>query len=292
MLKFSDLVQRDDHEPFVKQYRTTGSDGVGVVDLNYFEPATVQRKVEEFVLAVHLAPVRVKVDLAGQRRETYSYARGQFDVTPPDSSYASERYDAGTAIAVSLPNSAVREVLSEVAPRFDGDFGRLHETPAHSNLVLQICSQLVREFETSNRLGPLYADALIQALVFELFHSGHCVPAEIRSKVDRLSEAVLQRIDEFIDANAMQVVELRDLAALAAMPLATFSRLFKQTTGHTPYQYVLRRRLGRAQDLILTSRASLAEIAHDCGFSSQSHMNDVFRAKLDITPGRLRSKIE
>ena len=56
MLNFRELIQRDDHEPFIKYYRTTGSEGVGVADLNYFRPTTVQRKVEEFVLAVQLTP--------------------------------------------------------------------------------------------------------------------------------------------------------------------------------------------------------------------------------------------
>ncbi|MEO0764266.1 MAG: helix-turn-helix transcriptional regulator, partial [Pseudomonadota bacterium] len=98
----------------------------------------------------------------------------------------------------------------------------------------------------------------------------------------------MRLIDAFVDARCMAPVERRDLAGIAAMPVSTFSRLFKRTTGETPYQYVLRRRIARAAVLIRSDGRSLAQIAYDCGFASQSHMTDVFRAKLGVTPGRMR----
>jgi AraC family transcriptional regulator len=98
----------------------------------------------------------------------------------------------------------------------------------------------------------------------------------------------MKLIDEYIDQNGAAVVEMRDLAAIAALPLASFSRLFKQTHGQSPYQYVLQRRIQKAYGLIDRSTLSLAQIAFQCGFSSQSHMTDVFRNKLGVTPGQIR----
>ena len=57
----------------------------------------------------------------------------------------------------------------------------------------------------------------------------------------------------------------------------------------TPYQYVLDKRIERAQLMIETTSLSLAQISFASGFSSQSHMTDVFRAKLGMTPGKVRS---
>ncbi len=288
MSSFAELVEHADHKPHVRHYHTAGSRSVVVADLHYAKRTSVTYNVEEMVLAIGVKTAPLKLSISGAAREPYAYSRGEFDLTPANCCYSSERLGGGSTIAISLPRDLVRETLSEFAPDFDGDFRALHDRPHSSDLVLPICQRLLVELEGDSPMGPLYADTLVQSLILELFRLSTETRAEAKPATQELAETKLRMIDEYIDENAMATVELRDLARLVGMPIAKFSRAFKETAGHTPYQYVLRRRLGKAQDMIRCTSEPLAEIAYQCGFASQSHMTDVFRSKLGTTPGQMR----
>ena len=63
-----------------------------------------------------------------------------------------------------------------------------------------------------------------------------------------------------------------------------FARLFKQTTGITPHQYVIRCRIERAKELIQRGNLPLIEIATQVGFLDQSHLNRHFKRLVGVTP--------
>jgi AraC family transcriptional regulator len=76
-----------------------------------------------------------------------------------------------------------------------------------------------------------------------------------------------------------------ELAACAGLSPYHFARAFKRSTGESPHAFVLRRRIIRARQA-LAEGLPLAETAALCGFSSQSHFTERFRAQTGITPGR------
>ena len=106
-----------------------------------------------------------------------------------------------------------------------------------------------------------------------------------------LSDQALSRVFELIESDLTQDLGLSELAGAAELSAFHFARSFKAATGLPPHQYVMERRLARAQELLEGSHA-LAEIAYAVGFSSQSHMTDVFRKKLGVTPGKYRREVE
>ena len=79
-----------------------------------------------------------------------------------------------------------------------------------------------------------------------------------------------------------------ELAGVAAISLFHFTRVFRDALGLTPHRYVQRRRVERAKAMLLDPRAPLAQIAHACGFASQSHFGQVFKAHTGATPGQWR----
>lgn len=78
------------------------------------------------------------------------------------------------------------------------------------------------------------------------------------------------------------------MANAACVAPSHFGAIFKLATGETPYAFILRRRAEFARDLIVGTTDSLAQIAHDFGFSSQAHMTTVFRRFFQITPAAAR----
>ncbi len=67
-----------------------------------------------------------------------------------------------------------------------------------------------------------------------------------------------------------------------------FARMFRQSFGVPPHQYLLARRLARAQRLLRGSALPMGEVALMCGFSSASHFNQRFRQAMGATPGEYR----
>jgi AraC-like DNA-binding protein len=81
---------------------------------------------------------------------------------------------------------------------------------------------------------------------------------------------------------------LADVAQACGLPVGRLVRAFRETTGAPPYRWLRSYRVERAQDLLLNSALSLAQVAYDCGFADQSHFTRVFTAAVGATPGAWR----
>ena len=100
------------------------------------------------------------------------------------------------------------------------------------------------------------------------------------------------RVRAYIDGNLHRTIHIRDLSAVARRSPAHFSRKFKLSVGESPHAYVVGRRLQRACHLMMTSAASLSEIALSVGFSDQAHLCRLFRQSFGQSPANWRRERE
>jgi AraC-like DNA-binding protein len=98
----------------------------------------------------------------------------------------------------------------------------------------------------------------------------------------------IRRVTLHIETNLDTTVRTRDLAALVELSTFHFCRAFRDSFGDSPHGYVMRRRLERAQGLMLTTNTSLGQIAIDCGLADQAHFNRLFRRFVGESPGAWR----
>jgi AraC family transcriptional regulator len=96
------------------------------------------------------------------------------------------------------------------------------------------------------------------------------------------------RVRAYIDSNLHRTIHIRELSAVAHRSQAHFSRKFKLAFGGSPHSYLVRRRLERASHLMMTSAASLSEIALKVGFSDQSHLCRLFKQAFGQSPASWR----
>ena len=94
----------------------------------------------------------------------------------------------------------------------------------------------------------------------------------------------------FINNNFHEQLNIDQLARNSNMSRRNFFRKFRDLTGESPWQYIKKRRLAAAEELLKNSTLSLSEIASDCGFYDSNHLNCQFRKNFKCTPGSLRKK--
>jgi AraC family transcriptional regulator len=100
----------------------------------------------------------------------------------------------------------------------------------------------------------------------------------------KLSPRQLQTVIAFAHDSMQSDIGLMDLASLVHLSAYHFGRLFKQTIGLSPYQYILQMRIEYAKKLILENAGPLGEIAYQLNFSDQAHFSNAFRKATGISP--------
>jgi transcriptional regulator GlxA family with amidase domain len=100
----------------------------------------------------------------------------------------------------------------------------------------------------------------------------------------RLAPWQIRKVRTYIAERVNTTTTNKDLALLVRLSPFHFSRAFKNTFGDSPHRYLLRRRMEHAQDLMLATSVSLAEIALECGFVDQAHFGRTFRRIVGETP--------
>lgn len=94
----------------------------------------------------------------------------------------------------------------------------------------------------------------------------------------------LRRVTDHVARHLDQPLVTAGLAAVAQLSAGHFCRAFKASLGETPHAYVTRQRVRRAQQLMLGSRDTLAQIAGACGLTDQAHLTRLFRRWVGTTP--------
>ena len=103
-----------------------------------------------------------------------------------------------------------------------------------------------------------------------------------------LPPRVLRRVDEYIYVHLGKTISLNTLADVAGLSPSHFSRMFRQSKGVSPGDYLARRRVERTKELLASTDLSVAEIALAVGFSDQSHCSRSFRKLTGICPSEYR----
>jgi AraC family transcriptional regulator len=100
----------------------------------------------------------------------------------------------------------------------------------------------------------------------------------------KLGPNFLSEVIAYIEDHTDTQIRLDELANIAGVSRFHFSRLFKKTTGKSPMVYVAQSRIRKAQQLILSGKSTLAEVALMVGFADQSHFTRQFQLYAGCTP--------
>jgi len=158
-------------------------------------------------------------------------------------------------------------------------------------LVSALAQQIVRELHKGLGSDDDFMAMLVPVMLEQVFRvlttpeTGGFNPRHIHF-------ARLQAVLAHICENPAGDLSVPALAKLAGVSVAHFRRLFLEAMGTPPHRYVLATRLEQARKLLATTTIPIAQIADECGFSSQSHFTACFREAHASTPAEYRRYIK
>jgi AraC family transcriptional regulator len=161
----------------------------------------------------------------------------------------------------------------------------------HDRFIDQIGRSLTAELENNQLNSKLFADSLTVALSIHLLRHYAKVQQPIREYAGGLSRRKLQQVIEYINEHLATDLTIAAIAEQVEMSPYHFSRLFKQSVGLSPYQYVMQQRIERSAYLLRTTTLSVAAIAIQVGFSTQNQLTIQFRKFLGTTPSNYRQQL-
>ncbi len=187
-----------------------------------------------------------------------------------------------------LDNDLFVRTAEEVANRDPARLSLPGRSGFQDPLLTQIGLALWRELEQDAPAGKIYVQTAAQMLAVHLLHN-YTSQAETSTEVSqRLTPHQIKQVMDFTLASLKQDLSLAVLAQQTGFSAYHFARLFRQTTGESPHQFVLRQRIEQAQRLLKETDAPLTYIALECGFANQSHLTLVFKRHIGITPRAYR----
>jgi len=132
--------------------------------------------------------------------------------------------------------------------------------------------------------SPLHVEFLTRALAVHLLRCSSSPDLPSRGAGGTLSAAKLRSAIDYVHDNLNWNLSLEAIAGATGDSPCHFARMFRRTTGKTPHQYVIGRRIECAKRLLEAGELPISAIAVDTGFASQSHLTEVFRRATGVTP--------
>lgn len=256
----------------------------------HYQPANQKSEccLPTYLLSIHLGqPIQLERRIDG-RRSHDRLVKGDIMITPPylhrelfwdaDAEFLLFRLEP-TLFATAVHESIDAEHI-QIVPQLK----------ICDPLIQQIGLTLKAELERDGLSDRLYAESMANALAVHLLRRYSNQTQEIRTYPGRLPGHKLQQAIDYIQAHLAEEVSLEAIATELGMSPYYFARLFKQSTGYSPYQYVIRCRIERAQELMAQESQSIASIALKVGFASQSQFGRHFKRLTGVTPKQFLQK--
>ena len=197
---------------------------------------------------------------------------GMFHVTAPGVRVSCLFRGPHELLHLHVPNALIEEYDRTVANTFAAAKTGLRK----DQMVERLARALLGGEQIGGALGGHYADCVSAAIVMRLLTSAEREAPQTRPRVAELARWRLRRAIEFVEANLANSISTSDISAAAGLTRMHFAAQFKAATGLRPHEYLLRRRVERAQEMLVQTGMSVVDVALSVGFQSQSHFTVVF----------------
>jgi AraC family transcriptional regulator len=176
-------------------------------------------------------------------------------------------------------SNCVAPLLPDIAPC------ECHQRPAKdlAPILILLLETALREIETDNEAAKSTI-ARAYCLLEEATSDRH----QRSTASQRLLGWQVRKVIQFIGDHLDLPIVVDDLGRLVGLSSSHFAKAFKRSFGEPPHGFIMRKRIERACDLLLSTDKTLSEVAVDCGLSDQSHLCRLFRRYAGLSPAAWR----
>jgi AraC family transcriptional regulator len=160
----------------------------------------------------------------------------------------------------------------------------------HDPHLYQIAMMLLAEIKSGGIMGNLYAESLTQVLVIQLLRNYSSLQPKIADRYN-LPPRRLENAIDYIHAHLDGDLSMAQIAASVSTSPTYFASLFKQATGISLHQYVIKQRVSRAKLLLETTDIPISNIAAQVGFANSSHLTYHCKRHTGMTPRQIANRI-
>ncbi|MBD2466056.1 helix-turn-helix transcriptional regulator [Oscillatoria sp. FACHB-1407] len=268
-----------------------GTPKPGLLIQHHYQPEhiTFEHSHQQHIVSIPVRGEWIERKVDGRTYREYP-GQGDIGIYPAQQVHQIQWQGNAEFILLCLEPWIVTQAASQVG--VDSNFELVPHLKVHDLLVYQIGLTLRAELEPGELEDPLYVESLVTTLLFHLLkHYSNSKQQLASADSGRLPQQQLQQVIDYVHEHLGSELAVSAIAQEISLSQYHFSRLFKQTTGMAPHQYVMQQRLERAKKLLRQSTRSLVDIAHECGFANQSHFAKTFRKLVGATPKAYRNGV-
>ena len=234
------------------------------------------------------APVQIERKLDGKFYSSY-LKWGNFFLIPAGVAHQVWIYGDAEYLCLSLEPNFIRRTADELVNRSSIQLIPQHgvDDPLIQNLGLALQSQL----ERGNKASRLYIESASNLIAAHLLQHYATHQLAVREYNYGLAPSKLKKVVEYIERHLSTDLSLKEIAQQIDLSQSHFSRLFKQSVGLSPWQYVIQRRVETAKQLLKNEDLTIDRVSDRLGFLSHSQFTIFFRKYTDVSPKQYRQQI-
>lgn len=274
-------------EHIVQSSRGKGWHGVDIADVVHPLDDFGLPAIPRHVLVVNLgSPAEAQERLRGRQGHL---GTGSLTILPAGaaSTWHLDRQGEVRHLHLYLPPALVHRVAAEAGVNPD-TVELVDAIGTRDPQIEAIALSLLAELRSDGLGGKIYIESLANLLVVHLLRHHSSVKQPAPPREAGLARTTLRIVTTYIEDHLAEDLSLSDIAAVASLSPYHFAHLFKKSTGLSPHQYVIHRRVERAKLLLASTNWPLTYIAHNVGFANESHLAKHFKRLTGLSPKHYR----
>ena len=225
-----------------------------------------------------------KLTRIGEQESEKPQNKGDFWICPAQVSGVWAWDSTDESLMFVIDPLFLNQTAQEVALLNENKVELLSTVSAYDPQIEAIARLFQTEFDSDSIGRQLYVESLTQVFIIHLLRQYCAFQPKKLHDVGGLSNNRLEQVLDYIHTYLDRPLHLNELAEISGISQYHFCRLFKQSMGVAPYQYVLQQRMEKAKELLQQRKYAIAEIALLVGFADQSRFTRHFRKYVGVTP--------
>ena len=274
-------------EPLLKSADLDKQSAMNLLTLEFFEaePAEMAHEIfEQHHILINLReePHRVQ-NWRDDKHRDFIYRKNEIVVTPSGVRSGWKWHAKSKVIVITLEP----EKLEWFAQKELGILlseKQLKDIPQFIDEDITQAAVMLMDALKSNMGSDVMFESFARIFLVKLIQKYGLKREDAISFNKRFTSKHYKRVLDYVTANFGSEISIENMAAEAGLSVSHFSRLFKQTIGESPHQFVMHYRIDRSKDMLKDTDRTKIDIALSCGFADQAHFTRVFKRFEGMTP--------